>query len=212
MYPDNDTQFTTNTITKVEGTPEKGYALTMDDGWSIWTSSPCTVVPKVGDELRLYGKGLGFAVRGMFIAGQLVYYRTEDEDRTFHNEQMYGKDAAEWLRRWDAGQSVWSITMGGFGPGYEQAIQITVAEVLRKLLEMQFTFDVPEDKVKAQWEIVEAWSPEHPKIKEMSLSGAQWGAACNLAALLYRRGPIGVMTDARVKDRHIQVSKNFPRG
>ena len=30
-------------------------------------------------------------------------------------------DAAEQLRRWDAGDSIWTVEMGGLGPGYEQA-------------------------------------------------------------------------------------------
>mgnify|MGYP000936595712 FL=1 len=32
----------------------------------------------------------------------------------------------------------------------------------------------------------------------------------NLALQFYRRGPRAVMTDERVKDRHIQVSRTFP--
>ena len=49
-------------------------------------------------------------------------------------DKFYGKDAVEWLRRWDAGEGVWSIEMGGIGPGYEQCIQITAAEILRYMI------------------------------------------------------------------------------
>ncbi len=51
-----------------------------------------------------------------------------------NNEQMFGIDATEWLRRWDAGETVWTVSLGGLGPEYEQCIQITGAEILRWLL------------------------------------------------------------------------------
>lgn len=30
-------------------------------------------------------------------------------------EYFYGKDAIEWLKRWDANKSVWSVEMGVLG-------------------------------------------------------------------------------------------------
>src|SRR6266403_1363829 len=60
--------------------------------------------------------------------------------------EFYGADAAEWLRRWDEGRSVWSIEMGGMGPGYEQAIQVVAAEVVRHLLDKKY--DLSDD---AKW-------------------------------------------------------------
>ena len=127
--------------------------------------------------------------------------------------EFFGKDAAEWLKRWDEGRSVWSIEMGGLGPGYEQCIHITAAEILRHLLEQQYDCDL--------WNDSEQWKEDHNKIehfglhdsdviKKLGLSGAQWVAAMNLAAMLYRRGPVEIMSDERVKDRHIQVQRTFP--
>jgi hypothetical protein len=49
-------------------------------------------------------------------------------------------------------------------------------------------------------------------IKNLGLSGAQWGAALNLATMFYMHGVACVMEDERVKDRHIIVSKDFPSG
>ena len=46
--------------------------------------------------------------------------------------------------------------------------------------------------------------------KHMGFSGAQVGAAIQLAAHLYRKGPRACMEDEAVKDRHIQVSKAMP--
>jgi len=132
---------------------------------------------------------------------------TKDEQ-----EMLYGNDINEWLKRWDEGQSVWSIEMGGFGPGYEQAIQITMAEILRHLIAEKYDI--------TNWGKTEIWEKDREKIKQMSfnnsvikslgLSGAQWGAAMSLALYFYRKNPIGVMNEETVKDRHIQVSRVFP--
>lgn len=131
---------------------------------------------------------------------------------TQYEDTTYGADARDWLSRWDAGRSVWSIEMGGLGPGYEQAIQITVAEILRHLLDKQYNA--------AKWEDRTAWETDRKAIDEygfanerinaLGLSGAQWCSAVYLALQLYRRGPQEVMADKRVKDRHIQVSRVFP--
>lgn len=39
--------------------------------------------------------------------------------------------AADALARWDEGDTVFTVEMGGFGPGYEQAIQLLVFEMIR---------------------------------------------------------------------------------
>lgn len=123
------------------------------------------------------------------------------------DNELYGKDAADWLARWDAGGTVWSIEMGGLGPGYEQAIQITAAEVLRWLLthkpDLDTTWETTRDKLNQEVGYVDP-------VKALGLSGAQWGAAVNIAASLYREGPRSIMTNPTLKDRHIQVSKTFP--
>jgi hypothetical protein len=46
-------------------------------------------------------------------------------------------------------------------------------------------------------------------IQPLGLSGAQWGAAMNIAACFYRMGPREALK-AIDKDRRILVSKNFP--
>jgi hypothetical protein len=43
------------------------------------------------------------------------------------------------------------------------------------------------------------------------ISGAMYSAALNLALNFYRKTPVEIMNDERVKDRHIQISKNFPK-
>jgi hypothetical protein len=122
------------------------------------------------------------------------------------------RELKEWLGKWDAGQPVQSIEMGGLGPGYEQAIQVTTVELLRHMLK--------EDYNGAYWIEPEFWEKDRgsiisfaindPIIKDLGLSGAQFGAALNLATMLYLNGVSYVMKDERVKDRHIRVSKEFP--
>jgi len=125
MYP-NDEQFEETTVAKVrdEG---KGWSIERADGWSFYVPAPSPVVPTEGMTARFYGKGIGFTVRGLFLDGQKVFYRTEAEDKEKHEIDTYGADAADWLKRWDDGGTCWSIEMGGFGPGYEQCIHITAA-------------------------------------------------------------------------------------
>lgn len=55
------------------------------------------------------------------------------------------KTVNELLKAWDQGQSIWSIELGGLGPGYEQAIQVTAVEVARELRKLKRTRSKRED-------------------------------------------------------------------
>lgn len=189
-----DTKFEDSTITRAEGTAERGWDITKADGWSFWVPSGSPVEPTVGMPVRMYGNGIGSVVRGLFLDGQCVFYRTEAEQVEYAADQAYGKDAADLLARWDAGQGVWSVECGGFGPGYEQALQVATFEVLRHLLNGG-------DIEKAE-DIL-------PSLSYLGLSGAQWGAARSLAMTFFINGPRKVHEDCK-PERHIQVSKNFP--
>ena len=125
--------------------------------------------------------------------------------------ERYGADATEWLKRWDAGDIVWTIEMGGMGPGYEQAIQITAAEVVRYLTlnNVDCSEGTPEGWKELDDEI-DRWLWQNETVKKLGLSGAQAGAAKNLAVFICKLGPAGVMADERVKDRHIQAMRSFP--
>ena len=210
-YPENDDQFEDKTIDKVEG--ENGKYWITCDGWSLHCGDDCPVKTEVGQIARHYGRGIGSSVRGLYINGEKVWYRTEGEQKEYSEIQSYGADAQDWLNRWDAGQGVWSIEMGGIGPGYEQCIHVTCAEILRWMLEHKP--DAAKWSEEAVWksdrEKIEQYGFKNEAIKELALSGAQWGAALNLAAMFYNKGPREVMRDDRVKDRHIQVQKFFPK-
>lgn len=210
-YPENDSEFKDKTITSVERQGDGTYAIGCD-GWHLWCGKNCPVIPEVGQISRQYGKGIGAPVRGLFINGVKVWYRTEDEDRDHREIELYGADAADWLARWDAGQGVWSIEMGGLGPGYEQAIQITAAEVLRHLLAAKYDHAKWPDK--DEWvrdrDLIRDASFKNKTINDLGLSGAQYGAAVSLATKLYMDGPRKTMNTPELQDRKIQVNRTFP--
>lgn len=213
MHPEPDKQYREVKIEKVVREPSGNWSVTFDDGWSFWVDAQSPIEPKPGMAARMYGKGIGFPVRGLFLDDVKVYYWTESEYAEKHEIDTYGASPADWLDRWDSGKTVWSIEMGGLGPGYEQCIHITTAEILRHLIAKAYDWRKWEDT--EEWKKVrdeiEAVGHSNKTIKALGLSGAQWGAAMNLAAMFYRKGPRGVLTDERVKDRHIQVQRNFPQ-
>lgn len=210
-YPENDDDFEDKAIGSVA--EHKGtYSITCD-GWTLYCGDDCTTKPKAGQIARMYPRGIGGTIRGLFIDGVKIWYRTEDEQKEYSEIQLYGLDAQDWLNRWDKGDGVWSIEMGGIGPGYEQCIHITCAEILRWMLEHKpdaSKWSEPESW-KADREKIEQYGFKNEVIKALGLSGSQWGAALSLAAMFYNKGPRDVMNDDRVKDRHIQVQKHFPK-
>jgi hypothetical protein len=202
----DDPDFRVTKVAKVEPTND-GWQITDADGWSFWVPAEHGVEPQVGELARFYGKGIGFAVRGLVLGGREVFYRTAEEDEEQHREQMYPKKAEDALAKWDAGGSVFTIEMGGLGPGYEQCIQITLFEVIRAFKdkpEVIFSSDgkyVNEEMDKALF--------ANPIIKKLGLSGAQAGAAKNLAWCALMNG-WRVTIESVEQGRRIQVSKHFP--
>lgn len=117
--------------------------------------------------------------------------------------------AAEQLRRWDAGETIWTIEMGGLGPGYEQAIQVLAIEIVRDNLNRP----LPEEN---SWN---TWADSTISRIDRRLpdgtydcggfSGAQEGAAKQLAYRWLKDGPAKVHTTSP-KDRTIQCSNHWP--
>jgi hypothetical protein len=207
-YPD-DPQFEEHVLTKVTA-HDNGWEI-MHGGYGFWCPNISPIEPRPGMTVRFYSRGLGSRVRGLFLNGRKVFYRTEAEDKEQSEIELYGADAADWLKRWDEGKTVWTIEMGGLGPGYEQCIHITCAEILRVMLDKKYDHTKWAEKEgwKADRDEIEKIALTLPVINDLGLSGAQWGAAMNVACFLYKQGPRGVMADERVKDRHIQVNNKI---
>lgn len=121
--------------------------------------------------------------------------------------------AAEALAAWDAGESIWSVEMGGLGPGYEQAIQIIAFEAIRYMVNNPPDWDalVADEKARREFwgKLDTAIFAEGQPADVVKPSGAQVGAAKNIAAVFVRQGHKAGLENAS-KDRLIQVSKNFP--
>jgi hypothetical protein len=125
---------------------------------------------------------------------------------------LVAKDAREQLRRWDAGESIWSIEMGGFGPSYEQAIQVAAIEIVRDYIGRRLPrkgarFGSWGDDTLSR---IDALDPITGKFSLGGLSGEQAGAAKFLAYGWLSVGPKAVHDNPKLQDRQIQVSNTWP--
>jgi hypothetical protein len=119
--------------------------------------------------------------------------------------------ARDALARWDSGQTVFTIELGGLGPGYEQCIQILVFELIRDYGENEipkFTDPgTPTDQERQQWDV---WGDAAVRRCDLGFSGAQVSIAKSLAYRVIRDGWKRTI-DKTPLDRHIQVSRSFPQ-
>lgn len=104
---------------------------------------------------------------------------------------MRALTAHDALAAWDRGDVVWTVEMGGVGPGYEQALQILVWEIIR-------------DGGKHEAAVMRAG----PGVG--GFSGAQVGAARTLAGAFLERGYAQALAEVP-QDRWIMVSRSWPR-
>lgn len=104
-FPDGDNEFEDGVLDEVrqEGS---GWCIsrTNDGSFSIMPPgdalNPDGVVPQVGDRCRFYGKGFGYPVRGVFLNGKRVFYRTPAEQQIQHeewNRKRLANKRATWL-------------------------------------------------------------------------------------------------------------------
>lgn len=119
--------------------------------------------------------------------------------------------AIQALEKWDAGQPIWTIELGGMGPGYEQCIQVAAMEVLRDAIKDAID---PEDE-KVFYTRAEKTISYHDEALG-GMSGAQAGSAMGLAYRAYRMGWSEMLLDAQKQegfkqDRFILISKHWPR-
>lgn len=115
---------------------------------------------------------------------------------------LYPKNIQDAVDRWDRGDSVWSVEMGGLGPGYEQCIQVGMIEVMRRIIGKEHPAHGE------HWtEFITPYITEVNKKFKLELSGAQVGA---IIQLVCKFASIGWTTIDEVKDRAIIISSHWP--
>ena len=120
-------------------------------------------------------------------------------------------NGADIVAAWDRGDSVWSVEMGGLGPGYEQAIQCAMVEIVRDNIGKPLPDPENPADEKALDEFGYDTIRKHDE-KLLGLSGAQAGAARSLAYRILSKGYEPTLASARaaIPDRMIQVSNSWP--
>lgn len=111
------------------------------------------------------------------------------------------KTAKEWIEALDRNKTVDSVSMGGISEGYEMAIQSLVVEIVRKLADRE----VPTNKTELA-QMINSTRDKAVKVLDgiHGFSGAQVGAAANLASIIWVRG---LDSFQEVADRIIKIKK-----
>lgn len=170
------------------------------EGWSICaTPDPGFVMPEPGDILRIYGRGIGFASRGICwrkpdsTVLNVAYYLTPEEGEA-RDEAYRAKLQAEHEARMrepipPTGHPVyeWTADMGqisGFGSGYEAACRKMVVAGMEWLnANPGLTIDELKSGGTRHGEFENAVMAPCP-----DCSGAMLGAAKNHAAFIWTKG------------------------
>lgn len=128
-------------------------------------------------------------------------------------DYLYPESVEEVLARWDSGDSIFTVEMGGLGPGYEQCIHIVCFNLIRAFKDARRElFDDSEPSRKKIGELMDKHLWADAEIERLGLSGAQAGAGKQLAYRAIRDGWRAMIESAKAHDpdRLIQVSKGFP--
>ncbi len=128
-----------------------------------------------------------------------------------------GKTNEDVLAAWDAGETIWTCSMGGMSQGYEQCIHLIGMEMLRAMLATPFNFDDfegrPDEEKGTLWgdylKQIESTPAAAAEIDRLGPTGAQLGAAMNIAGVFARHGYEKGM-DMVPADRRIQIAKGLP--
>ena len=110
-YPANDTEWEDRTIAKATDWGEDGWQIDFEEGLCLGIPNG-PITPEPGMAIRLYGRGFGYAVRGVFIEGHEFRYETEAAMRTRFDGELAQKKGEDQARleaegadrdaRWDA--------------------------------------------------------------------------------------------------------------
>lgn len=201
-FPENDEQFSEYKITEVN--PQEGpkhsermWNVGFDDGFYIGLpvvdDGPA---PTVGDTCRLYGQGLGYAVRGAFFNGVKLFYRTAVEQEAFQKEQQekakaaqkaeYDKKAEEYEQRIKALPERLQTRIAGFRERNDTFWEFLPYELFccEEAVAIAAKFDTPEE-VDAFYKLpVEEQKAKVPEMQMSEHSGNTFGFSCQLAKFL----------------------------
>lgn len=111
----------------------------------------------------------------------------------------------EWLSNYDAGKEVETVEMGGLGDGYEVPIQHLAIEVIREISENEIPNDISQEVNRIAHDVATRLDDLH------GFSGAQVGAAKNIAAVFLKNGidkGLQMMRD-REPERIIKIKKGI---
>lgn len=142
------------------------------------------------------------------------------------NEEKFGATPEEWLRRWDAGEQVYSVQMGMLGEGdLEAVVQIITAESIRHMIETNMdkrmltpSEDEKNDAVgssllqlyrKIAYASVLNFIAHSEAVKSLLVNDEMIKAGIRAGLMIYRIGPVAAFTHESLNpERLITWSKD----
>jgi hypothetical protein len=126
-------------------------------------------------------------------------------------------EVKDMLKKWDSGQSIFTLEMGGLGPGYEQAIQICMIEICRAAIKKPRQETETDDQYWERFKVLRDKVVHKIDDQCGGFSGAQVDAASTLAFRFIRDGiqksfdSFKKQRSKEFENRHIQVSNYWPK-
>lgn len=198
----NDQEFEDTTITAVS-LSDDGWEITTDRGWSFSVDKQWGVEPKIGHSVRFYGE-FGRPIRGLYIDGQKCFYRTPEQEKKHHAEQVkmminekkatFEKERAQLDAQYDALPEVFRRRIDKFrknNPDFRWEFEAYESFVCTQAVAIAEALKTP--KAIATWskKSFEKQKRAVPALDE-GHSGNTLGTAC-LLATLYLQNPEGVI-------------------
>lgn len=124
-YPADDDAFEDARLDEVKA-HEEGYEITQSNRWSFFIAKEYDgvahgIVPAVGDTVRMYG-GSGRPVRGLFVNGRRIYYRTEEQQDELAARQLAEEDSKRRRKFEEAGRAVLDAKYAALPPIFQARI------------------------------------------------------------------------------------------
>jgi hypothetical protein len=186
-----DTEYYEESITAI-AVDEGGWEVSAG-GWTCWVPDR-GVEPHVGDVIRWWGKGVGSPFRGIAINGQVVFYKTEAEqkaeweretrERERKRREEYDRNKADHDARIQAFPEPFRDRIEGFrrrNPDFgwrHESYELMCCEDATRIANALPTVDA----IKAWYDL--PWDEQKAKVPGINdgHSGNSFGAAVSLAA------------------------------